>query len=120
MASVIYRLFHEAMAERKPIVCMYRGYPRALCPIILGHTNGEEMCLVYQFAGQSSRPLTRPEERWRCFSLAEVTHAELADGPWHDGGGFHRKAQSCVKEVDVDVNPDSPYSPKRKLPWQKY
>lgn len=117
--SATYRLFLQAMTERKPIVCMYDGRPRAISPIILGHDDGEETCLIYQFAGESTRPLRSPGERWRCFKLAKVTHAELADTPWQDGSGPHGTTQACVKEVDVDINPASPYGPRRKLPWQK-
>src|SRR5690349_12225025 len=51
--SSTYALFAQAMAERKQILCLYDGHPRALCPIILGHTGGQEMALVYQFAGGS-------------------------------------------------------------------
>lgn len=113
--SATYRLFYRAMADRRPIVCMYHGYPRAVCPIILGHTDGHEKALVYQFAGASSRG-ARGARGWKCLTLSDVDGAELIDGPWHDGGGPHGAAQSCVKTVDVDVNPDSPYDPKRRLP----
>jgi hypothetical protein len=37
MASPAYELFEQAMRERKQIVCLYGGYQRELCPIILGH-----------------------------------------------------------------------------------
>lgn len=113
--SATYRLFYRSMAERKPVVCMYQGHPRAICPIILGHTGSEEKALVHQFDGGSESGRTTG---WKCLTLAEVTNAELADAPWQDGGGPHGAAQSCVREVDVDVNPASPYGPKRKLPWQ--
>ena len=37
-----------------------------------------------------------------------VTDVQLRDGPWRSGGN-HRRPQSCVDIVDVDVNPSSPY-----------
>jgi hypothetical protein len=43
-----------------------------------------------------------------------VTDGELIDGPWRSGSG-HSQPQGCVKEVDLDVNPKSPYRPKRRL-----
>jgi hypothetical protein len=110
--SATYRLFYRAMVERRPLVCMYRERPRAICPIILGHTDGEEKSLVYQFEGDSGSG--RPKG-WKCLTLSEITHAELVDAPWQDGGGPHGAAQTCVKDVDADVNPDSPYSPKRRI-----
>jgi hypothetical protein len=42
-----------------------------------------------------------------------VRHARLREGPWRSGGS-HRQPQGCVEEVDLDVNPDSPYEPKRR------
>jgi hypothetical protein len=115
MTSATYKLFYRAMAERKPVVCMYQGHPRAVCPIILGHTDGEEKSLVYQFEGSSSQG-AHAAKGWKCLTLAEVRHAELHDSPWHGGEGPHGTAQSCVRDVDVDTNPASPYSPKRRLP----
>jgi len=54
-----YLLFVQAMAERKQIVCTYNGYPRELCPVILGHSQGEEKALTYQFGGDSESGLPR-------------------------------------------------------------
>jgi len=112
MPSRIYELFAEAMAAKKPLICMYHTHPRAICPIILGHADGAEKALTWQFEGSGSRGAVRGQ--WKCLSLAEVSNAEIIDGPWRSGGE-HRQSQTCVKEVDLDVNPDSPYNPKRRL-----
>jgi hypothetical protein len=111
--SQTYRLFAEAMAKRKQILCLYGGYPRELCPIILGHSQGEEKALTYQFAGKSSSGLP-PGGEWRCLFLAKVSNAQLRDGPWH-AGGSHKQPSGCVEDVDLDVNPASPYNPKRRV-----
>jgi hypothetical protein len=55
MPSSNYRLFEQAMRGRKPICCEYEGYPRELCPIVLGHSQRQEKVLTYQFGGQSNR-----------------------------------------------------------------
>jgi hypothetical protein len=113
MPSPTYRLFEQAIRQRKQIVCLYRGYRRELCPIILGHKrSGEEAALTFQFAGESSSSLPRGGQ-WRCLLLSEVSNAELRDGRWHSGSR-HRQPQSCVDIVDVDVNPESPYEPRRR------
>lgn len=104
MPSQTYRRFAEAMRERKQVLCSYDGYPREFCPIILGHTGGRETALVYQFAGGSKSRV--PD--WKCMHLANARSVELRDGPWH-AGSSHRRAQSCVEIVDLDVNPNSPY-----------
>ena len=101
------------MADRKQIVCVYGGYPRELCPIILGHSSGLEKALTYQFGGQSKSGLP-PGGEWRCLCLSKVSDVELRDGRWH-AGSSHTQPQGCVEIVDLDVNPTSPYSPKRRL-----
>ena len=111
MSSAAYCLFAKAMAERKQIVCTYDGYSRELCPIILGHSKGEEKALTFQFGGGSRSGLP-PGGEWRCLFLARVSAVELREGPWLSGTS-HSQPQGCVDEVDLDVNPKSPYSPKR-------
>jgi hypothetical protein len=113
MGSSKYALFEEAMRTRKQVVCMYKGYRRELCPIILGHSQGREKALTYQFGGQSSQQLPR-EGAWRCLWLTEVSDVELREGPWFSGDR-HAQPSRCVEVVDLDINPLSPYSPKRLL-----
>ncbi len=108
-----YRLFAEALTQRKQILCAYNGYRRELCPIILGHSNGEEMALTFQFGGESSSVLPSGGQ-WRCLQLADVSDIKLRAGKWYSGTG-HSQPQGCVKVVDLDVNPSSPYHPKRHL-----
>ena len=113
MPSLIYELFREAMADRRQIVCTYGGYRRELCPIILGHSGGEEKALTYQFGGQSKSGLP-PGGEWRCLWLSKVSDVRLQDGSWY-AGSSHTQPQGCVEIVELDVNPSSPYSPKRRL-----
>lgn len=117
MSSANYRLFEQAMNMQKQIVCMYNGYPRELCPIVLGHSAGEERALTYQFGGQSSSGLP-PEGEWRCLSLSKVSKVRLRNGPWFVGSR-HTQPQGCVEIVDLDVNPSSPYHPKRPVSWKR-
>jgi hypothetical protein len=101
------------MADHKQIVCVYGGFSREICPIILGHSAGEEKALTYQFGGRSKSGLP-PGGEWRCLRLSKVSDVELRDGPWH-AGSSHTQPQGCVEIVDFDVNPSSPYKPKRRL-----
>jgi hypothetical protein len=109
--SAVYELFVQAMTERKIIHCVYDGYPRELCPHILGHTKGKEVALAFQFGGQSKSGLP-PRGEWRCLWLEKIRGAELQDGPWRTGIA-HSRRQPCVEIVDMDINPLSPYRPKR-------
>jgi hypothetical protein len=111
--SEAYKLFARAIRQRKQVICLHDSYVRALCPIILGHTDGQEVALAYQFAGESSRGLP-PGGAWRCLQLARTSNVELRDGRWY-AGSSHLQAQKCVDVVDLDVNPASPYEPRRPL-----
>lgn len=113
VSSATYRLFERAMRSRKQVVCIYDGYPRELSPVILGHSQGQEKALTYQFGGQSKSGLPKRGE-WRCLWLAKVRDVQLRDGPWFTGPG-HTVPQGCVEIVDLDVNPSSPYHPKRTV-----
>jgi hypothetical protein len=113
MPSSTYALFEQAMRTRQQIVCIYEGHRRELCAIILGHSAGHEKALTFQFAG-SSRSGLPPGGEWRCLFLSKVRDVALRDGPWISGAR-HMQPSRCVEEVDLDVNPDSPYQPKRRL-----
>ena len=113
MPSATYKLFAQAMAERKQVLCTYDQHSRELCPVILGHSGGEEKALTFGFGGGSSKGLP-PSGEWRCLFLAKVSGVRLRDGEWHTGDS-HKQPQGCVEIVDLDVNPASPYSPKRRL-----
>jgi len=47
-----YRLFEQAIRQRKPVFFVYNGYPRELRPIILGHSQQQEKALTYQLASK--------------------------------------------------------------------
>ena len=96
---------------RGPADCVYEGHPRELCPIILGHSQGQEKALTYQVGGQSKSGLP-PGGEWRCLWLSKVGKARLGRGPWR-AGVAHTQPQGCVETVDLD--PASPYSPLRRL-----
>jgi hypothetical protein len=95
------------MAAQKQILCDYDGFARELCAVILGHSNGEEKALTFQFGGQSKSGLP-PQGEWRCLWLSKVSNVRLRDGPWYTGTR-HTQSQGCVEDVDIDVNPLSPY-----------
>jgi hypothetical protein len=114
MPSANYRLFAQAIVNRVPICCMYNGLAREFHPAILGHKRGHEASLAYQFGGESSQGHLQRGGAWKCLELANVTDAHLGEGPWRTGDS-HKRPQSCVDDVDLDVNPASPYSPRRKI-----
>ncbi|MFM9845857.1 MAG: hypothetical protein ACKVP3_01685 [Hyphomicrobiaceae bacterium] len=112
MPSVTYKLFRQAILEEKQVTCVYGGHYRELCPHIIGHTDGEEKVLAFQFGGTSSTKLP-PHGEWRCLVLANVEEVRLRDGPWH-AGGSHRQQQRCVEDIDLDVNVHVRTGPRRR------
>lgn len=102
MASATYRLIRKAILAEHQITCIYGDHYRELCPHILGYSDGEEKLLAFQFGGESSTHLP-PGGEWRCLSVGDMRDVHAREGPWH-AGRSHRKQQSCVEEVDVDVN----------------
>lgn len=113
MDSPIYDLFVRATIEEKQIACIFRGRPRVFSVIILGHTAGKEVALVWQTGGESSGRLP-PGGAWRNVTLSEVTDTRLLDSKQRRGTRKMGK-QRWVADVDLDVNPDSPYHPRRQL-----
>jgi hypothetical protein len=102
MSNATYTLFRNAILSEQQIVCSYDGRDRELCPHIIGtNRSGEEVVLAWQFAGDSSGPLPQ----WRCLRLAHVRDAHTRTGRWHEGGS-HKSAQTCVSDIDLDINID--------------
>ncbi|WP_431017452.1 hypothetical protein [Bradyrhizobium pachyrhizi] len=102
MPSKAYALFRKAILTEQQVVCIYDGRPRELCPHIIGYNkSGEEVVLAWQFAGESSGRLPQ----WRCLRLAHVSDISLRKGAWYEGGS-HRTEQTCVSEIDLDINID--------------
>lgn len=113
MPSRIYRILAHALENRIPLACSYGGHERVICPILLGHGGEEEMALVFQIAGSTSRGRLR-EPQWKCLRLARLTDLAPAVAAWRSGRA-HRHEQRCVTCVDYDINRTSPYAPRRSL-----
>ena len=113
MSSRVHAILLRAMREQRPVACTYQGHRREICPVMLGSTGLEEKALVFQFGGTTSKgPIRKPD--WKCFKLDEVRDAVLIEGRWRSGSD-HSEAQHCMKMVEYDVNPASPYNPAFRL-----
>lgn len=71
------------MRAEKQIRCVYGGFTREICPVVLGHSDGREKALTFQVGGGSSSGLP-PGGEWRCLFLDRVTLAALPTvlGAW--------------------------------------
>lgn len=100
MPSANYEILFRAIQGKKPIRFIGKNRPREACPHVLGWTNSRETLFAFQTGGQSSNKLPG----WRCFAVAEIKKIEELDSPWRSGTS-HTQRHSCVKDVDIDVNP---------------
>jgi hypothetical protein len=96
-----FELFRLAIAERKQVICIYKGYYREVCPYVLGWKGGHPYVLAYQFGGNTSTGL-RSSGEWQWLDIWQVIDARLRDGRWHDGEG-HTKPESCVDRVAIEA-----------------
>ena len=95
-------LLRVAIVERKQVSATYDGYPREMCPHVMGWKDGAHHVLSFQFAGSSSRGQT-PGGQWRCMDVDGLTNLNVHDGPWHTGPS-HTKPQNCVDQIEVQVD----------------
>lgn len=105
MSHSTYELIKQAILEKKQVVATYGGHVREMCPHVIGKKNGIEQALFFQFGGSSSSKggITPENGEWRCMPIAGLTDIEMRDGEWHSGES-HAKNQTCVDEIDVEVN----------------
>ena len=103
MPSANYRIVRDAILAEQQITCTYQGRNRELCPHIIGWTNGAERLLAWQFGGETgSRPLPAGGA-WKCLDVSEMRNIAARNGAWHSGG-THQTAQTCVQDIDLDIN----------------
>ena len=106
MPSATYRVFRDAILTEQQVTCIYQGYLRELCPVIIGHDkNGVEALLAWQFGGETSAGRLASGGAWKCLKLTNVQNPVARHGPWHEGRS-HQSTQNCVAVVDLDINID--------------
>ena len=101
----IYELLRLAAARKQPLAAIYDGLPRLLCPHVLGRKSGRLHGLFYQFGGSSHSGLASVGEGaggWRCLAVEKLSQVEWVADAWHTEPRFKR--QTCIDEVDFDVD----------------
>jgi len=103
--SEIYELLRFAAARRQPVVAVYDGLLRLLCPHVLGRKSGRLHVFCYQFGGSSNSGLPMAPDGvgdWRCLAVEKLSQVELRAGAWHTGPRSPR--QTCIDEIDFDAD----------------
>ena len=97
-----YDILKHAIINRQQVICDYDGYRREICPHVIGTKHGREQVLSFQFGGSSSSGLP-PEGQWRCMVVERIIDARAQGGAWHTGDN-HSRPQTCVDDIDAEVN----------------
>lgn len=104
--SVKYTIVRDALINRQIIKAKYDGYEREMCPHAIGtNREGREQALFYQFGGYTSKGKIIPNSNtnWRCIQIDKLEDIRVEEGEWHTGSN-HSTAQSCVVNIDLEVN----------------
>jgi hypothetical protein len=87
--------------ERRQILCTYGGCRRELCPVILGHSQGQEKALAFQLGGDSAKGLPVGGE-WRCLWLAKS--AMSASAPGHGMRGTATAVRKAAWRLSISTS----------------
>ena len=96
-----FEILTQAILEKKQVVGSYDGYPREMCPHVIGLKKGVRNVLSFQFAGGSSSGLP-PGGDWKCMHVDGLSNLSLKDGPWHTRDD-HSRPQRCVDQIEAEV-----------------
>lgn len=107
MASNLYREIRSAIEKKQQVIATYSNHRREMCPHAIGiGPSGDEQAIFFQFAGTSSKgdaSLLQEADRWRCLKIVGLSDVEIRDGDWHTGGN-HSRSNTCIAEVDLEVD----------------
>jgi len=103
-----YRIIRDAILKKQQITAVYDGYPREMCPHVIGTKNGRSQALFYQFGGSSKSGLAPDGSfaNWRCIPVDDLVNVAVREGKWHTAANHSRK-QTCVDVVDVEISFDA-------------
>jgi hypothetical protein len=100
-----YDIVRNAIANKEVITATYQDHVREMCPHVIGRKNGRDQALFYQFGGTSSSGSIVPgsPNNWRCIPIEGLSNVSSEPGPWHTGGN-HSRPQTCVDDIDLEVD----------------
>ena len=99
MLTHAYATFRSALLQRKMVTGFYQGRYRDLCPHVIGHTDGLEKALVFQFAGDAAHGPDASGE-WCCVAVGDVQDTQIRPARWHAGGRADIQEQTGVRNVE--------------------
>lgn len=105
MNSKTYQIIRNAIANKQQVIAIYDNYHREMCPHAIGHKNGVEQALFYQFAGDTSKgPIVeQSRNNWRCITISKLQNVFVRDGEWHTYEN-HSRPNTCIDVIDLEVD----------------
>ena len=101
-----YEIIRNAILNKEQVIAHYDGYPREMCPHVIGRKDSREQALFYQFGGGSNSslaPIGSPKN-WRCIEIAKLSEVSTRNGQWYTADNYSPSKQKCVDKVDVQVS----------------
>jgi hypothetical protein len=101
-----FALIREAIERKAQVFAIYDGYPRRMCPHLLGWKHGTARALFYQFGGSSSRGIATGggvEQNWRCMFVEDLSNVTLAAGEWFTAPNYNDYRQTCIGEIVAEA-----------------
>ncbi len=102
MHSASFKMIFEAIRDKAVVECTYRGYVRQCCPHAIGHSDGVERVLMYQFAGGSSTGLPAGGE-WRCMDINAISKISVRQRERWRTGLSNLRPRGCIEHVLIQV-----------------
>lgn len=100
--NIQYNKIKDAIRGKRALRVTFKGHIRDVCPHAIGHKNGIEKALMFQFAGYSSSGLPDAGD-WRCMSVEDLSDIAELGSHWHTGEN-HTRQQTCIDNVDEEVD----------------
>jgi hypothetical protein len=102
----VYTLLMKAANGKQPVMAFYDGFPRLLCPHVLGRSReGRPLALCFQSVGRSSsglRSLPHGVGDWRCLAVEKLSQVALTTEQWRTQA--RARPQRCDEQIDFDID----------------
>lgn len=95
-----------ALIQRRPVLAVYHGHQRLLCPHALGWKHGRAKVLAYQADGTTSNGALPPDprQRWRSLYLDDLHQLLISDQPWQTADNY-TPHHNGIDQLEIAIRP---------------
>lgn len=94
----VYEILKAAIERRRCVRVIADDLWRDICPLALGYKDTKLKVLAFQYHGGSVSGIAA-DGGWRCFSLDEISWAQINDDPWQSGHNAVAKLEASFDTV---------------------